>query len=63
MKFRIPHLFSWKISTADLIEINSKRPENPFYYTFYNPSPQDGIVGNRVAVLEKKVRPRIFGSK
>lgn len=58
----VPHLFSWKISTADLIEINSKRPENPFYYQ-YNPSPQDGIVGNRVAVLEKEGKAKDFRIK
>ena len=35
----VPHMISWKISTADLIEINSKKPENPFYYYRFGGSP------------------------
>jgi cytochrome c oxidase subunit 4 len=58
----IPHLISWKISTADLIEINSKKPENPFYYQ-YNPAQQDGIVGNRVAILEQEGKTEDFRIK
>ena len=48
----IPHLITWKINTADLIEINSKKPENPYYYQ-YSPSDQNPIEGNRVALLEQ----------
>ena len=48
----IPHLITWKINTADLIEINSKKPENPYYYQ-YSPSDQNSIEGNRVALLEQ----------
>lgn len=48
----IPHMISWKINTADLIEINSRNPENPFYY-IYSPSDQDIIEGNKIALLEK----------
>lgn len=48
----IPHMISWKISTADLIEINSKKPENPYYYQ-YSPSEDSVIVGNRIALLEQ----------
>ena len=58
----IPHLISWKISTADLIEINSKRPENPFYYQ-YNPAQEDGIVGNRVVILEEEGKTEDFRIK
>jgi hypothetical protein len=58
----IPHLISWKISTADLIEINSKRPENPFYYQ-YNPAQQNEIVGNRVAILEQEGKTEDFRIK
>ena len=45
-------MISWKISTADLIEINSKKPENPYYYQ-YSPSEDSVIVGNRIALLEQ----------
>lgn len=48
----IPHMISWKISTADLIEINSKKPENPYYYQ-YSPSEDSVIVGNRIALLDQ----------
>ena len=48
----VPHMISWKISTADLIEINSKKPENPFYH-LYSPSPQNNVEGNRTALLEQ----------
>ena len=58
----IPHLITWRISTADLIEINSKRPENPFYYQ-YNPTQQNGIVGNQVAILEKEGKTEDFRIK
>jgi cytochrome c oxidase subunit 4 len=32
----VPHEFNWKVSTGDLIEINSLKPENPFFH-HYNP--------------------------
>ena len=47
----IPHLISWKITnSADLIEINSKKPENPYYYQ-YTPTEQESIEENRIALL------------
>jgi len=49
----IPHLISWKITnSADLIEINSKKPENPYYYQ-YTPTEQESIEENRIALLEQ----------
>lgn len=49
----IPHLISWKITnSADLIEINSKKPENPYYYQ-YTSNEQESIEGNRIALLEQ----------
>jgi hypothetical protein len=48
----IPHTISWSISTADLIEINSKNPGNPFYYQ-YSPADEDNVEGSRIAILEQ----------
>ena len=49
----IPHMISWKITnSADLIEINSKKPENPYYYQ-YSPAEQESIEENRIALLEQ----------
>ena len=48
-----PHIISWKITNAaDLIEINSKKPENPYYYQ-YTPSDQESIEENKIALLEQ----------
>ena len=58
----IPHLISWKISTADLIEINSKKPENPYYYQ-YSPAQQDGVIGTRIALLEQEGKTEDFRIK
>lgn len=33
----IPHEIKWKVSTGDLVEISSKKPENPFFH-WYEPS-------------------------
>ena len=58
----VPHLFSWKISTADLIEINSKRPENPFYY-HYNPLHKTESLEIEWPFSNKKVKAMISESK
>jgi cytochrome c oxidase subunit 4 len=48
----IPHKITWSISTADLIEINSKKPENPFYYQ-YSPAKENDIEDSRIAILDE----------
>ena len=49
-----PHLISWKITNAaDHIEINSKKPDNPYYYS-YSPSDQETIEESKIVLLEQR---------
>ena len=49
----IPHLITWKITNdADLIEINSKKPENPFYFQ-YSPTDKETIEESKIVLLEQ----------
>ena len=56
----IPHMISWKITnSADLIEINSKKPENPYYYQ-YSPTEQESIEENRISYLSSRAALKTF---
>tara|TARA_B100000579_G_scaffold261357_1_gene215369 strand:- start:1485 stop:2168 length:684 start_codon:yes stop_codon:yes gene_type:complete len=48
----IPHLISWKIEKADMVEIHSKAPENPFYHR-HQPEESDKVEGSIVGILAK----------
>ena len=58
----IPHKLSWKVSTANFIEINSLKPENPFFHQYY-PSETDSVVGSKISVLAKNVSAEDFRIK
>jgi cytochrome c oxidase subunit IV len=48
----IPHRISWKIEKADMIEINSKTPDNPFYHR-HQPEESDNVEGSVIRILAK----------
>ena len=48
----IPHRISWKIEKADMIEINSKTPDNPFYHR-HQPEEPDNVEGSVICILTK----------
>ncbi|MBT3569422.1 MAG: cytochrome C oxidase subunit IV family protein [Opitutae bacterium] len=48
----IPHRISWKIEKADMIEINSRTPDNPFYHR-HQPEEPDNVEGSVVRILAK----------
>tara|TARA_Y100000588_G_C14228010_1_gene913994 strand:+ start:696 stop:1385 length:690 start_codon:yes stop_codon:yes gene_type:complete len=48
----IPHRISWKIEKADMIEINSKTPENPFYHR-HEPEESDIVEGSIIGILTR----------
>ena len=48
----IPHRISWKIGNTDMIEINSRTPDNPFYHR-HQPEEPDNVEGSVVRILAK----------
>ena len=46
----IPHQFKWKVSEGDLVEINSQKPENPFFHQ-YQPADTDNVQGSKISLL------------
>ncbi len=58
----IPHQFTWKVNTGNLIEINSLKPENPFFHQ-YHPSQTDNIEGSKISLLAKAVAAEDFRIK
>ena len=58
----IPHQFTWKVSTGDLIEINSLQPGNPFFHQ-YHPSETDNIEGSKIALLAQSALLMTLGLK
>jgi len=58
----IPHQISWKVSTGSLIEINSLKPENPFFHQ-YQPAQTDNIEGSKVSLLAQSVAAEDFRIK
>ena len=48
----IPHRISWKIEKADMIEINSKTPDIPFYHR-HQPEESDNVEGSIIGILAK----------
>jgi cytochrome c oxidase subunit IV len=48
----VPHRISWKIEKADIIEINSKAPDNPYYHR-HQPEESDIVEGSVVALLSR----------
>lgn len=60
---RIPHLISYRITGgADMIEINSKNPENP-YFLLSHPEGQDEIEQSTVALLSSSATSADFRLK
>ena len=58
----IPHQFSWKVSSGDLIEINSKNPGNHFFHQ-YEPAENENIEGTKISLLEKSATTEDFRIK
>ena len=58
----IPHQISWKVSTGDMIEINSLKPGNPFFHQ-YHPYPEDNIEGNKTTLLTESASTEDFRIK
>ena len=58
----IPHRISWKIEKADMIEINSKTPDNPFYHR-HQPEESDNVEGSVVGLLAKVATAEDFRIK
>lgn len=58
----IPHQLSWKVSTANFIEINSLKPENPFFHQYY-PSETESVVGSKISLLAENVSAEDFRIK
>ena len=58
----IPHKFVWKVSNGDLIEINSLKPENPFFHQ-YHPSQTNNIQGSKISLLNQKASVEDFRIK
>jgi len=48
----IPHRISWKIGNTDMIEINSKTPDNPFYHR-HQMEESDNVEGSVIGILAK----------
>ncbi|MBT3667191.1 MAG: cytochrome C oxidase subunit IV family protein [Opitutae bacterium] len=58
----IPHQITWKVSTGDLIEINSLKPENPFFH-LYHPTETENIEGAKISLLSQNVSAEDFRIK
>ena len=58
----IPHKISWKVNQADLIEINSRKPENPFFH-MYQPEDTENVQGTLIRVLAKTATSADFRLK
>ena len=58
----IPHRITWKVNQADLIEINSKKPENPFFH-LYHPDDMENASGATVGILAQTATAADFRLK
>ena len=58
----IPHQLSWEVSTANFIEINSLKPENPFFHQYY-PSETESVIGSKISLLAENVSAEDFRIK
>lgn len=58
----IPHEITWKVSTGDMIEINSLKPENPFFH-LYHPTDTDNIEGSKISLLAQNAAAEDFRIK
>jgi hypothetical protein len=58
----IPHEITWKVSTGDMIEINSLKPENPFFH-LYHPTDTDNIEGSKISLLTQNAAAEDFRIK
>lgn len=58
----IPHQITWKVSTGDMIEINSLNPGNPFFHQ-YHPSQEDNIEGSKISLLAENASTDDFRIK
>ena len=58
----IPHKISWKVNQADLIEINSRKPGNPFFH-MYQPEDTENVQGTIIRVLAKAATSADFRLK
>jgi len=55
----VPHLFKWKVSHGDLIEINSNNPGNPFFHQ-YEPTEKENIEGTKISLLKEDATKEDF---
>ena len=53
---------SYRLQTGDLIEINSLKPENPFFHQ-YHPSQTNNIQGSKISLLNQKASVEDFRIK
>jgi cytochrome c oxidase subunit 4 len=58
----IPHRIAWKINVADLVEINSKSPANPFFHLDH-PEEQENIDESEVFLLTQSATTADFRIK
>ena len=58
----IPHQITWKVSIADLIEISSLKPENPFFHQ-YHPSETVNVEGSKISLLSQNASSEDFRIK
>jgi cytochrome c oxidase subunit 4 len=58
----IPHQITWKVSTGDMIEINSLKPENPFFH-LYHPTETENIEGKISLLSTQNVSAEDFRIK
>ena len=58
----VPHLFKWKISHGDSVEINSQDPGNQFFHQ-YEPAERENIEGSKVSLLKKAASTENFRIK
>ena len=57
-----PHRISWKVSEGDLVEINSIKPENPFFHQ-YHPQDDEAVEGTKISVLAQSATTEDFKIK
>ena len=57
-----PHRITWKVSEGDIVEINSIKPENPFFHQ-YHPKDIEVVEGTKVSVLAQSATTEDFKIK
>ena len=59
---KIPHRFSWSVSHADLVEINSKNGDNAFFHLVH-PAETENVEGKKVFLLNREATTDEFRLK